>query len=220
MPSVLHVLPHRGGGAETYVDILEALDGYRHRRVALSATREPFGAAASIALGAPRLVRAARAADVVHAHGDVATLLATPLLRARPAVVTTHGLHLLRRSNGARGSAVRRALRVALGGVARVLCTSAAERDQLAAFLPSALARRLVVAHNAVPAALEPSAAERERARHGLGLAPGDVVALYLGQLEARKRPLDAARAAIAARAGGAPIVLIVAGDGPQRGEL
>ena len=43
MRTVLHVLPHPGGGAETYIDLLEGLDGYRHRRV--PAQRHPLAAA-------------------------------------------------------------------------------------------------------------------------------------------------------------------------------
>jgi len=37
--TVLHVLPHAGGGAETYIDLLEAMDGVRHERLALSSGR-------------------------------------------------------------------------------------------------------------------------------------------------------------------------------------
>ena len=46
--SVIHIVPHRGGGAETYIDALEPLEGFEHRRVALSSSREPLAALRSI----------------------------------------------------------------------------------------------------------------------------------------------------------------------------
>ena len=36
-------LPNRGGGAETYIDALEPLEGFEHRRVELSSSRSPVG---------------------------------------------------------------------------------------------------------------------------------------------------------------------------------
>src|SRR5687768_2366700 len=61
---VLHVLPHRGGGAEAYVDQLELLPGHRHRRVALSGPRGRMRATPSVASRLPKVARLARAADV------------------------------------------------------------------------------------------------------------------------------------------------------------
>jgi glycosyltransferase involved in cell wall biosynthesis len=216
VPSVLHVLPHRGGGAETYIDLLEGEPGFTHRRMPLSRGRTPAQAAASLPLGLPALARAARRADLVHIHGDTAALLALPLLRGRPSVITTHGLHLLRRVEGATRAVVVAGLRVAARAADRIICTSHAERDELAALLPPSAAQRLVVVHNGID--LPPEVAPRERvpARAALGLADGDVAGLFLGELHQRKAPLHAVEAAQAARARGAPLVLIVAGDGPQ----
>ena len=106
MTRVLHILPHRGGGAETYIDILERLPGFEHARAPLSAGPSPAAAAASIPVRWPRAARAATRADLVHVHGDVTAILALVLLRGRPAVFTTHGLHLLRRAEGARLSLI------------------------------------------------------------------------------------------------------------------
>ena len=39
--TVLHVLPHPGGGGETYVDALEEMEGYRFERAYLVAPAEP-----------------------------------------------------------------------------------------------------------------------------------------------------------------------------------
>jgi hypothetical protein len=91
MRRVLHVLPHPGGGAETYIDLLEGLEGYEHERFALSVTRSRIRGVPSV-LGRLRTVRRlAREADVVHVHGDMAAMLVAPGLRGWPLVITTHG---------------------------------------------------------------------------------------------------------------------------------
>jgi glycosyltransferase involved in cell wall biosynthesis len=189
--AVLHVLPHRGGGAETYLDLLERLDGVTHERVALSSARTPLAAGPSIAANWPRIAARARRADVVHAHGDVAATLVLPLLRG--GVWTTHGLHALRRGVPGARAGVRAAVRAARS----TLCTSAAERDEVAALVGPALHGRLRVVPNGVDLPPEPEPRER-------------MVALYLGQLEERKDPLTAVRAA-----NQAGVELWLAGDGP-----
>jgi glycosyltransferase involved in cell wall biosynthesis len=216
VPAVLHVLPHRGGGGETYIDLLEGLTEFSHRRTALSAGRTPAQAAASLPLRAPALASAARRADLVHVHGDTAALLALPLLRGRPTVVTTHGLHLLRRVTGPGRAVVVAGLRAAVRAADRIVCTSHAERDELAALLGDGSAARLVVVHNGIdlPPVVDPRV--RAAARAELELDDGEVAALFLGELHERKAPLDAVAAAQAARTRGAPLVLLVAGDGPQ----
>jgi glycosyltransferase involved in cell wall biosynthesis len=220
MRRVLHVLPHRGGGAETYIDLLEGMDGYVHERAALSSTREPLRSLPSIARRWPGVARRGRHADLVHAHGDVASSLVLPLLRSRPSVVTTHGLHFLRRAGGPRARAAQAAMRAVVGAAARTMCTSAAERDELVALLGPAVADGLVVVHNGVPMPTEAGAEERRSARAALEVAEDDVVALYLGRLEERKDPLVAVEAARRARERGAPVVLLVAGEGPLAGEV
>ncbi len=220
MTRVLHILPHRGGGAETYIDTLERLERFEHARAPLAAGPSPSAAAVSIPLRWPRVARAARRADLVHVHGDVTAILALALLRGRPAVFTTHGLHLLRRSEGARRAAVARALRAAVGAADATLCTSRAERDELAMLLGPRLAPRLTVVHNGIELPPPVAPAARAATRAALGLAADDVAALFLGELSARKGVLTAVAAARAAAARGAPIVLLVAGDGPQAPEV
>ncbi len=201
MRTVLHVLPHPGGGAETYIDLLEELDGYEHQRVALSVTRSRLRGVPSV-LGRRRaLRRLAREADLVHVHGDMAAMLVAPGLRDRPLVITTHGLHRLRRSTGLAGRLVRRRLRAAVAASAMTICIAGDERDDLAAALPSSLHSRLVVVANGVAVAEPAEPAQRRQARESLGLAEGDVVALFVGQLEQRKDPLGAIAAVEAARA-------------------
>ncbi|MGE5527168.1 MAG: hypothetical protein ACM3Q9_00715, partial [Methanosarcina sp.] len=80
MPTVLHVLPHPGGGAETYIDLLEGLEGYEHRRIALSVSRSRLRGVPSVLGRLRELRRLSRSADLVHLHGDMAAMLAAPAL--------------------------------------------------------------------------------------------------------------------------------------------
>jgi glycosyltransferase involved in cell wall biosynthesis len=218
MATVLHVLRHPGGGAETYIDLLEGLDGYSHERIAFSPSRSRYRSAALMPLRWPRIARAARRADLVHAHGDTAATLASPMLRGRPSVITTHGLHWFRRRR--LGSASRRPLNAAVAAASATICTSAAERDELRAVLQPEVAARLVVIPNGVPLPPALDASDRERARAKLGIAPGALVALFAGRLEARKEPLLAVDGALRAHATGTPIQLLVAGAGPLEPEV
>jgi glycosyltransferase involved in cell wall biosynthesis len=219
MPRVLHVLPHPGGGGETYIDLLEGLEGYEHRRIALSVTRSRVRGVPSVLrrLGAVR--RLARDADVVHVHGDMAAMLVAPGLGGRPLVITTHGLHRLRRSTGLAGRLVRRRLRAAVAASDRTICIAGDEREDLVAALPPSLHGRLVVVPNGVPvAAADPE--RRRGAREALGLAEGEVGVLFVGQLERRKDPLGAIAAVEAARERGSELVLLLAGAGPLEREV
>jgi glycosyltransferase involved in cell wall biosynthesis len=213
MTHVLHVLPHPGGGAETHIDLLDGLPDTTHARVALSTGRSPVQAALSIPRNWPRILRAARAADLVNVHGDLPAMLSVPMLRSGPSVWTTHGLHFSRRSHGARGAVVTRWLGAACAASDVTVSTSAAERAELHERVPRSRAAHLEVVHNAVAA---PPPVDRDAERAELGLDPDDVAVLYLGQLEARKDPLLAVRAA----AGIEDVVMLVAGDGPQRDAL
>ncbi len=217
---VLHVLPHAGGGAETYLDMLEPMPGFTHERFYLSRDRTPRGALASVPVRWPRLAARLRRADLLHTHGDVATVLALPLLRARPAVMTTHGLHLLRRTAGPQHTALSRALAAAVGAARAVICTSGAERDDLVAVVHSADRPKLTVIFNGIDPPAAPGPHSGPSLRDELGIGAETVLGLFVGQLEPRKAPLTAARAATRARAAGAPFVLAVAGEGPQAASL
>src|SRR4051812_23071228 len=189
--SVLHILPHRGGGAETWIDMLEG-GRYVHERAPLSESRIPYRAAPSIARAIPALARRAHSFDVVQAHGDVAALLALRPLHTRPSIWTPQGLHLLRRAQGARARVVRAGLRQVIAASNRVIC-SQSEADDLAP-LAGAQRGKLVVIDNGVRLPPWPAPDERAHARAQLGLEDQDVVALYLGQLEERKDPLTPVR--------------------------
>jgi glycosyltransferase involved in cell wall biosynthesis len=214
MPTVLHILPHAGGGAETYLDLLAGLEGYEQERFELARARSPLAAAPSIARRYRSLVRQVSRADLVHVHGDTAALLCLPLLRRAPSVWTTHGLHLLRRR-----PAVAHAVRMAMARTRATICTSQAEADELARLAPG-LAGRLAVVRNGVPVAPPSDPALRARIRGELGVRDDEVAALFIGQLEPRKRPLDALAAARIARANGTPLVLLIAGEGPLAGAI
>jgi glycosyltransferase involved in cell wall biosynthesis len=220
MRTVLHVMPHPGGGGETYIDLLEPLEGYQHERFPLSVTRSRGSGISSVLSRRRELKRAAADADLLHFHGDMAAMIAAPALRGRPAVITGHGLHRLRRSGGLAGWAVRRRLRAAVAASARVILNSTAERDDLAAALPAALHARLVIVPNGVPLPPPVEPARRAELRRALELGEGDVAVLFAARLEERKDPLGAIAAAEAARAEGAGLVLLIAGDGPLGEEV
>jgi glycosyltransferase involved in cell wall biosynthesis len=215
MRTVLHVLPHPGGGAETYIDLLEGMEGYRHQRVPLSGTRSRLQGVPSTLARRREIRRLAASADLVHVHGDMAAMIAAPGLGDRPLVFTTHGLHRLRRSTGLVGRLVRRRLRAAVAASSRTICIARDERDDLAAVLPTSLQERLVVVANGVPVSAPLAPEDRARARAEVNLADGEVGVLFVGQLEERKDPLGAISAVEAARRDGAELVLLIAGGGP-----
>ena len=219
MPAVLHVLPHPGGGAETYIDLLEGLEGYRHKRVPLSTTRSRLRGIPSVLRRRQGIIHLGRGADLVHVHGDMAAMLTAPALRGRPLVITSHGLHRMRRARGASAWLVHHRLRAAIEASVRTICIAQDERDDLASALPPSLQRRLVVVQNGVPMPALAGSARRAEARRSLGLED-EVAVLFAGQLEKRKDPLGAIAAVEAARARGTGVVLLIAGGGPLEGEV
>jgi len=218
--TVLNVLPHRGGGAETFIDCLEPLAGYRQERRALSATRSAAGAALTIPLRFPGTALAARRAGIVQTHGDVAAILSLPLLRSGRSVAVMQGLHMLRRAQGTRGQAVRAGLRRVVAAAGCVVCSSEAERADLLAVADQRDAGRLVVVDNTIPDARRADPARRAAIRATLDLPEGRLAVLYAGRLEARKDPLTVVTAARRARAEGHDVVLLVAGEGPLAGAV
>jgi glycosyltransferase involved in cell wall biosynthesis len=217
---VLHILPHPGGGGETYLDMLERLPEFEHQRSYLSAGRTPARALASMPAHWAQIALRVRGADMIHAHGDVASAIALPLLRSRPAVMTTHGLHMLRRVHGPGRALANQAICAVVRRCRAVICTSVAERDELAPLLPATEREKLRVIRNGVdlPAAIDEQ--QRISVRAELGVDPETVLGLFIGQLEPRKAPLLAARAAVRVHAAGISFELALAGDGPQALQL
>ena len=178
--SVLNVLPHRGGGAETFIDCLEGLDGYTQLRRPLSSTRSPLAAGPSIIARWPAVALAARRADLLQTHGDVASILSLALLRARPSVAVTHGLHLLRRAQGTPLRAVQQAMAAVVAAADLTVCNSNGEREGRASH-PRAAARAAGGRPQHGSAAERGVSARRRRGQSRAGRHPHAVVALYLG---------------------------------------
>ncbi|MGH3009947.1 MAG: glycosyltransferase family 4 protein [Gaiellaceae bacterium] len=216
MRSVLHVLPHPGGGGETYVDLLERMDGYRFERRYIAGSpleRRPD----RLLGGATRALAAARSHDVVHVHGEIAAFLSLPALAAKPSLVTLHGINVLRRSSGPKAMVAKANLRAIVRAATRTICVSETERDEVERVLGARAAEKVALVPNGVRLPAPPGA--REAARRELRVPESAVVALAVGGLEPVKDPLTAARAAMTA-ARDSELVLLFAGDGPLRPEL
>lgn len=215
-PTVLHVLPHPGQGGERYLDALSAMEGFRFERFFLTEGRGRIEALR----GARRARRAAQDADLVHVHGDASVLLCLRILRSRPSVITFHGLHLYRRLGGVRRRLVKNRLRRAIRFARLTICTSDSELRDAAAIAGRAGEGRLVQIDNGIEDPGPPDPERRRAAREELGLSGSDVAVLYVGQLEKRKGVLDLLAALQSARSEGAPLIGLIAGDGPLRDQV
>ncbi len=220
MRRIIHILPHPGGGAEIVIDLLSEIEGWEHEKVYLSATRRAWLAGPSIGSSLVRLRREAPRAALVHAIGDVVAMISRHTLAGRPSVFGTHGLHFLRRATGTRRALARHRLRAVVAAADRTVCSSAPERAELADLCGEEAAGKLAEVPNGIRLSPLPGDDERRAARHELGLDDGEIVALYLGELEPRKHPLTAVAAAERARADGVPLVLLVAGSGLEEGAV
>lgn len=218
--AVLHVLPHPGGGGETYIDMLERMPGFEHRRFYLSSDRTPASALASLPTRWPQLARAARRAALIQTHGDVASMLVLPLVYRRPSIATSHGLNLLRRSTAARRRLVCGGLRAVARTCEAMICSSVAEHDELASVLPASEHDKLRLILNAIDPAPAPDPAQRAAVRTELGADPDTVLGLFAGRLDPNKAPLTAARAAQRVHRQGEPFLLAFAGEGPEDEQL
>jgi glycosyltransferase involved in cell wall biosynthesis len=216
---VLHVLPHRGGGGEAVVEMLLGLNEFDHERCYLAGSRKPLRAAPTLARGLRQVRYKAQNADLLHVVGDTAAALCAPLFRNHPAVWSTQGLHLLRRVGLVPSALLEHHMRSVLASARRTICSSRSEFVEMLLIAPD-FAQRLTEIPNGIPLPIVPSAAERAAARRALGFGEDMFIALYLGELEPRKRPLDAVTAAQKAAGHGVPIVLVVAGTGPMAAEV
>jgi glycosyltransferase involved in cell wall biosynthesis len=212
--SVLHVLPHAGGGGDTYVDVLDPMPGYRSTRVHLAPARKP--GPAGVGRGLLELARRIRGHDLLHVHGEGAASLLLPLVALHRSVVTLHGLHLFRRATGPRRSAAALNLRAVVRAADRTICVSTAEQSVLAAAAGRALAeRKTTVVHNGTRFPAKPTAAERASVRAELGLSDSALVGIWVGSLDERRDPVAVARAAEATGT-----ALLFVGEGHLRDEV
>jgi glycosyltransferase involved in cell wall biosynthesis len=212
---VLHVLPHPGGGGETYLEQLETMPATRFEHLELTRHRRPV----ELGPGLVRLARSVRRHDLVHVHGDSAALACWTVLGRRPTVITLHGSHLLRRSSGLRGPMVRAGMRRAFGRADAVIAVSESELEFARGVAPAA-ADRLELIHNGVPDPQPESDPDRRATRERLRLRTSSLVALFVGELSERKQPVQFAEAVTGARADNPEIVGLVVGEGPLRPRL
>ena len=152
---------------------------------------------------------------MVISHGDVAGVFATVVAGGTPRVAVMQGMHLVRRTSGVSRWVVRWAMRMTFRNVRVVVCSSDAERQEVLALAPK-VARRIVVFANSVPARLTVGSESRDSIRADLSIGDGTVVVVYVGEVEPRKRVLDAAAAVARARDQGVDVDLLVVGDGPE----
>ena len=219
--TVFHVMPHPGGGGETYVEALSRMDGYRFERAFVCPTQESEHRLTDALRALPRAgFGALRGADVLHVHGEVASALLLPAIAARRSVVTLHGLNVVRRSSGARRRVAEANLRLLVRAATRTICVAEAERDDVLEVVGPEIAPRLALIHNGVDLFVPAGAFERAATRALYDLPAEAVVGIYSGSLEQHKDPLAAARAAVEAAKDGSPLVLIIAGQGPLLSEL
>lgn len=211
--SVLHVLPHPGGGGETYVDVLHTMPGYRVGRLYVAASRNPT--AREVARGVREVWRRAGEHDLLHVNGETSAGLFLPLLARRPALVTLHGLHFLRRSVGVARHVAALNLRLILRAADRTVCVSNAELAELAGVVGPVGVRRAAMVHNGVRLPVGATAAERTAVRRELGIAVDEPLGIWVGSLDDRRDPACVVRAA--ERTG---TTVLVAGDGPLRPDV
>jgi glycosyltransferase involved in cell wall biosynthesis len=169
-----------------------------------------------------RLVRLMRRhrPDIVHTHtakaGLVGRLAARIALGRRPLVVHTYHGHVLEGYFGRGRTLLYRALETAMGLLSDALvAVSEATVDDLVR-LRVAPAPKFRVIRLGLHLESFTSLSERERAaeRERLAVGPDDVVAVFMGRLVPIKRVDLLIDAVAAARARGAPVVLVVVGGG------
>jgi glycosyltransferase involved in cell wall biosynthesis len=198
--------------------LAEGLTDYDHDLYLLTKSTKPVKRPAVGALmRLPALRGKARRHDLVHVHGPGAMLMAFPALRGRPAVFTTHGLHLLS-SATPRSPIAASGLRRALADGVQVIAVSTSDRDALLSAAPE-LADSTTVVLNGLDVEPPPSDA-RSRLRGEWGLADSTVALLFISEFADHKQPLQFVDAVEAARERGADVAGFLVGDGPLRPEL
>ena len=210
----------RGGGG-VYALTLARAAAERGDRVAIAA---PSALAEDLQfvpfdVRRPRpMIAAARAADVVHCHG-IRAGIAGFVPTAAAIVQTPNGVHQARSKQGVAGIAARATTRQILRRADLVICVSESERTFVQSLVPHG-GPPLAVVLNGVAPRPPVTAAERERTRKTLDLAPEQNVLLFVGGLRFQKNPQLAVEAIRLARSELPNLVLLVAGSGPLEAEI
>jgi glycosyltransferase involved in cell wall biosynthesis len=218
--TVLHVLPHPGGGGETYIDALVEMGGYRFDRVYLAPSAKASGSRAAILRRVVQVQRAALSFDVLHIVGEVASTLCFPVLALRPSVISPQGLHLLRRLEGVGKRVGKANLRLIVQTASRTICAANSEYVDVVNSVGRRVARRVLVINNGVRLADPVSPERRVALRAELGIPISGLVGAWVAALDEHKDPLCAIRAVNAIRRDQEAVTLLVAGDGPLRSEV
>lgn len=216
---VLQVLPHPGGGGETYVDLLSHMEGARSQRLHLAASRERRGAIRSLIRSVPAANLRSAQFDILHVNGEIPALLCLLALACRPSVVTLHGLSFVRRSSGAAGQAAATNLRLLVRAASRTICVSEAEHAEVVELVGTRLAHRLALVPYGVDIPEPPRKEDRAAARSELDLGD-EIVVVWVGALDYPKDPVTPSRVVAALAEEGLPIRLCIVGDGSLRSEV
>jgi glycosyltransferase involved in cell wall biosynthesis len=162
--------------------------------------------------------------EVVHTHQSKAGLLGRVAARLAGVPIVYHSASMASFGPGyPRGESLAFALaeRVTAPAVTRYLVVGQDLADRLTGNGISPRRLRIIRSGLDLTAFVPPTAAERAVLRRRFGVPEGSLVVCYVGSLDERKRVLSLPR--ILARAQqrlDRPLVLLVAGDGPQRDAL
>jgi glycosyltransferase involved in cell wall biosynthesis len=227
---VLLVLAHSTGGIGRHVKTIAAglpargvdvticapeqsIEAHGLRRRDARVVPGPLGTLSPAALWGSRraLHRAAEGADLVHAHGLRAGAACVAFLSGRPLIVTWH--------NAALGGPVRRLQHAALARyVASSTDLTLAASEDLAADARAARCAAVQPTFVAAPELLE-AVRSGAAVRKELGVGSRPVV-LAVGRLQAQKRFDILIEAAAAWRNRADQPIVLIAGEGPDRGKL
>lgn len=150
--------------------------------------------------------------QVVHAHGYKAAMLAA-VAGGRPLVVTFHNLW-----PPEAGSLARAGLRFAVGSSVRQIGVSQAVLNSVGAAVGELSTGEVIP--NSIEAAHFAELPARAAAREALGLPADAPVIGFAGRLTPVKGPHILLRAAASLVAGHSAVTVVLAGEGPLRGEL
>lgn len=196
------------------------MDGYAFERFFMAPSPRPADALPLLVRTGVSVHAAARKHDVIHVQGEVASLLCLPSLAVRPSVVTFNGLNLLRRLTGPRRLAAQANMRLIVRAASRTICVAESEHEEVIGVVGRDALHRLTLIRNSVEPATPPSPAERIAARAAFDLSESTTVGVWLAGLDEVKDPTVPVRAAIELVRSGAPLQLLIAGDGPLRSEI